>query len=195
MNNERELTKEEFDRLLAWLDDDRERAGAIYETIRWRLIKIFARRGCWEAENLADRTINRVATKIESISAEYTGNPALYFYGVARKIHHEYLRLHQRPLPGFASIPNLFEEEEYDCLDQCLESVNVEDRDLILRYYLEDKRNKIDYRKQLATELGIALNALRIRAHRIRKPLKKCVQDCVQRSRPVKHVGQDTHIN
>lgn len=195
MDNEWELTKEEFDRLLAWLDNDPEQAGTIYETIRCRLIKIFARRGCWEAENLADETINRVATKIESISVQYTGNPALYFYGVARKIHHEYLRLRQRTLPEFSSIPNLFEEEEYDCLDQCLEGMNVEDRDLILRYYLEDKRNKIDYRKRLAEELGIAINALRIRAHRIRKPLKKCVQECVHRDRPVKRVGQDTHIN
>jgi RNA polymerase sigma factor (sigma-70 family) len=195
MNNEWELTKEEFDRLLAWLDSDREKAGVIYETIRCRLIKIFARRGCWEAENLADETINRVATKIESISTQYTGNPALYFYGVARKIHHEYLRLRQRPLPEFSPVPNPFEDEEYDCLDQCLEGVNVEDRDLILRYYLEDKRDKIDHRRQLAEELGIAINALRIRAHRIRKPLKKCVQECVHRSRPVKRVGQDMHIN
>jgi RNA polymerase sigma factor (sigma-70 family) len=195
MNNEWELTKEEFERLLAWLDNDREKAGVIYETIRCRLIKIFARRGCWEAENLADETINRVATRIESISTEYTGNPALYFYGVARKIHHEYLRQRRRPLPEFSSIPNPFEDEEYDCLDQCLEGVNVEDRDLILRYYLEDKRDKINYRKQLAEELGIAINALRIRAHRIRKPLKKCVQECVHRSRPVKRVGQEMHIN
>src|SRR5947209_6617862 len=37
-----------FDRLLAWLNPDREQAGQRYEEIRRRLIKIFARRGCSE---------------------------------------------------------------------------------------------------------------------------------------------------
>ena len=53
------LTQELFDTLLDWLDPDRERAGHRYETIRLRLIKIFTSRGCPEAEELADETINR----------------------------------------------------------------------------------------------------------------------------------------
>jgi hypothetical protein len=40
------LTQDAFDKLLNWLDSDRERAGQKYETIRLRLIKIFTCRRC-----------------------------------------------------------------------------------------------------------------------------------------------------
>ena len=58
------LTKEEFDELLSWLDTDPDRAGEKYEAIRHRLITIFLNRQCYEAEDLADETINRVAKKV-----------------------------------------------------------------------------------------------------------------------------------
>ncbi len=48
-----------------------------------------------------------------------------------------------------------------------------------MKYYHDEKRAKIDYRKQLADALGIPLNALRIRAHRVRISLEKCVKDCL----------------
>ena len=35
-----ELQQQDFDRLLNWLYADAERAGSIYEKIRWRLIEI-----------------------------------------------------------------------------------------------------------------------------------------------------------
>jgi len=39
MKKEWVLTQEAFDRLLGWLDPDRESAGEKYEAIRLRLIK------------------------------------------------------------------------------------------------------------------------------------------------------------
>ena len=39
---------------------------------------------------------------------------------------------------------------------------------------------KIDHRKQMADELGIGMNALRIRAHRIRTGLEECLKECLQ---------------
>ncbi len=97
MKKEWFLTQEAFDALLAWLDPDREAAALKYETVRLRLIKIFACRGCSEAEDLADETINRVTSKLPEIQASYTGEPARYFYGVANKIHLEYTR--RKPVP------------------------------------------------------------------------------------------------
>jgi hypothetical protein len=44
------------------------------------------------AEELADEVINRVSKKLPQIVDIYVGDPALYFYGVARKVHREYLR-------------------------------------------------------------------------------------------------------
>ena len=38
------LQKTDFDRLLAWLDPNPDRAGQLYEKIRWRLIAILASR-------------------------------------------------------------------------------------------------------------------------------------------------------
>jgi len=57
------LTQEAFDRLLQWLDQDRDEAGLKYESIRSKLIRIFKRYGWTTAEDLADESINRVTQK------------------------------------------------------------------------------------------------------------------------------------
>jgi len=90
------LQQEDFDRLLHWLDPDDERAGIIYEQIRWRLIAILASRGCRTPEDLADETIDRVARRVIEIRDAYTGDQANYFLGVMNNVHHEYLK---RPEP------------------------------------------------------------------------------------------------
>jgi len=186
------LTQDAFDKLLNWLDSDRESAGRKYEAIRLRLIKIFTCRGCSEAEELADETINRVVVKVADAGFEYEGNPALYFYGFAPNLHREYLRRNRLKLAevsaeddtqisaSVAPQPADDSQPEYDCLDRCLEHLPAENRKLVLQYYQQERQAKIDHRKRLATELGIAVNALRIRAHRIRRALEECVRDCVE---------------
>ena len=179
MNKTWVLTQESFEALLAWLDPNRELAGQKYETIRTRLIKIFACRGCYEPEDLADETINRVTHKLEEIKATFIGERARYFYGVANKVHLEYLR--RKPAPPFPAVTNSSEEAErrYRCLDRCAAKLTAENRELVFQYYQEEKRAKIEHRKHLANRLGIAVNALRIRAHRIRKSLQDCVKECL----------------
>lgn len=173
------LTKESFDALLSWLDSNPESAAAKYEVIRCRLIKIFVCRGCPDAEDLADDTIDRVTRKLDEIRATYTGEPLRYFYGVANKVHLEYLRRKPAPPPPPPSSDNEEIEREYDCLERCIQKLTVDNRQLVLQYYQEDKQAKIRNRKLLADQLGIALNALRIRACRIRATLLDCVQKCV----------------
>ena len=180
MNKEWVLTEESFEALLAWLNPNRELAGQRYEEIRRRLIKIFACRGCYEPEDLADETINRVTNKLKAIEPTFTGEQARYFYGVANKVHLEYLR--RKPVPPLPAAYNISEdsEREYQCLDRCVGKLTQENRELVLQYYQEDKRAKIEHRKLLAARFGIALNALRIRAHRIRTSLQHCVIECLQ---------------
>ena len=183
------LTQDSFDHLLAWLDPDRDRAGRKYEDIRQRLIKIFVCRGCAQAEELADETINRVVRKVPDIAADYQGDPALYFYGVAQKIQFEYNRrdwpqtaardIDTQTVPAPAFTPTADDDRAFECLEGCLDQLAEENRRLVVEYYQEEKRSKIDYRKRLAAELGIAVNALRIRAHRIRRALQECVEHCV----------------
>ncbi|HZE69439.1 MAG TPA: hypothetical protein VE135_07965 [Pyrinomonadaceae bacterium] len=173
------LTPESFEKLLAWLDKDREQAGQKYEDIRRRLIKIFTCRGCYEAEDRTDETIDRVSKKLDEIRDTYTGEPARYFFGVANKVHLEYLRRKPVPPPQPPREDTEQIEREYQCLERCMDRLTPDNRILVLQYYEEEKRAKIDHRKRLADQLGIALNALRIRAHRIRTSLEQCVQKCV----------------
>ncbi len=178
------LTQEAFDNLLTWLDPDREQAGRRYEEIRRRLIRIFTCRGCLEPDDLADETINRVTKKLREIIDTYTGDPALYFYGVAQNVHLEYLRrkpppvVPQRP-PSRIDQPDDI-DQEYECLERCIARLTSAQRDLVLNYYQEEKQAKIDRRKELAHRLGIGPNALRIRAHRIRATLQQCVEGCLE---------------
>jgi len=178
-----DLSKDRFDRLLAWLDADRDAAALKYERIRLRIIKILASRGCCEAETLVDETIDRVATKIDWLILNFVGDPTLYFYGVAQNVHKEYLRkkLRPDPLPPASESTNLEERErQYDCLDACMKQLPEDNTNLVIRYYEGEKQAKIYNRKRLAEELGITLDALRIRAHRIRVELRKCVLHCLE---------------
>jgi DNA-directed RNA polymerase specialized sigma24 family protein len=180
MHKQTALTQESFDQLLAWLDSDRERAGEKYEHIRRCLIKIFTCRSCQDAEALADTTINRVTLKVPQIIKEYVGDPALYFYGVAQKVFLESLR-EPRPVvaPTPAAAPTEETEREFECLERCMERLTANNRSLVLEYYQNEKRAKIDHRKEMAERFGIAPNALRIRAHRIRVSLQRCMQECM----------------
>ena len=89
------LTQESFDKLLAWLHPNREQAGQKYEGIYHELIKLFLRWGSQEPEEDADATINRVACEIDAIEKEYTGDPASYFYTVARSVYVENHRIYR----------------------------------------------------------------------------------------------------
>src|SRR5215207_6031462 len=124
MKEERDWEGENFEHLLEWLDPDRERAGARYEEIRRALIKIFTTRGCAEPEDLADETITRVCRKVRTIAPTYVGDPANYFYGVAKNVHLEYLRRMRRRAKQLKLVENYLRgggiahdfEREYRCL-------------------------------------------------------------------------------
>jgi DNA-directed RNA polymerase specialized sigma24 family protein len=179
MKKEWVLTQEAFDSLLDWLDPNRDMAGQKYEDIRRRLVKIFGCRGCAEPEDLADETINRVTTKLATIESGFVGDPGRYFYGVANKVHLEYRR--RKPAPETPPPTSYDEniEREFECLERCMQKLTVENRKLVIEYYQDERQAKIDHRKGLAEHLGIAINALRIRAFRIRAALQECVTNCV----------------
>src|SRR5882724_1251112 len=154
MRRQWDITQDAFDKFLAW-------------------------RGCSASEDLADETINRVIRKMQELADSYTCEPALYFYGVARNVHLEHVK--KSPPPPLLPAPDPPEqkEREYECLERCMEQLSAENRQLVLEYYQEEKRVKIDHRRQLAERLRIAPNALRIRMHRIRASLQLCVDSCL----------------
>jgi len=71
-------------------------------------------------------------------------------------------------------------ENNSRCLDRCLQTISEADQVLILDYYSRDRSDKIARRKTMATQIGIGLNALRIRAYRIRERLFQCVTRCLE---------------
>ena len=181
-------------------DADINRAGEKYEYVRSGIVKYFECRGCIPALDLADDTINRVARKLTE-GAEIRQESFLsYFYGVARNVFHEHLRSPDRNQPPIESLPsnkhpfedplNLierrFENSELEtrlaCLDACAERLPPETRRMILSYYDGKERARIENRKRLAEGLGVPMNSLRIRVHRIREKLEECLVNCLAQS-------------
>jgi RNA polymerase sigma factor (sigma-70 family) len=188
------ITQEGFDRLLAELHPDVERAGEQYEKIRRKLVKLFEWRGCAHAEECADETFNRVAGKIAEGTSIRADDPYSYFHGVALNVLREYWRSAERAanmIEEVAQVEVLMvdpedlllretEQREKDrlleYLDHCLQKLPPESLRLITSYHQgEGAPNKI-HRKELAQSLGIPLNALRIRAYRIRSAIEECVK-------------------
>lgn len=182
------ITQEKFDKTLAWLGQDREAAGKKYEDIRQSLIKIFIWRGISDAEDLADEAVNRVMSRIEELAASYTGDPALYFFGVAKKllIEHQRGQKLRGPLPEIAVNEDHLQKREetlnriYECLSRCMKELKPADGELFTAYYSCDNLRKIDQRRGLAWRNGIRANTLRIRVHRIRATLQECINRCLE---------------
>ena len=177
------LTKEQLDQLLEWLNPDRKLAAEKYELIRAGLIQRFLGRQFPDAEALADETINRVAMKVKDLAATYKGEPTGYFHAVAKNIVLEY----QRELQAAAKPPPpepepLFDDVYFDCLEKCLGQLPPEKRNMILDYYSEIRRAKIDSREKMRRQLNLEANALRAQMHRVRKKLGRCVRECVELS-------------
>ncbi|MFL6216916.1 MAG: hypothetical protein ACJ74J_23740 [Blastocatellia bacterium] len=175
------VDQDDFDRLLAWLDPDREQAAKRYEEIRRRLIQIGEARGFTDADVIADETFDRVAFKLREVADDYVGDPALYVYSVAYFIMME----HRRPTSVLPMpTPDSWDEKEprYMCLDSCMAKLTPDDRQLLLDYYADQGREKIKRRRELAEACGLSENALRIRLTRLRKLLRDCIHDCLKAS-------------
>jgi hypothetical protein len=180
MNKREPPTQEAFDKLLSWLDPDRDLAAEKYRRIYLRLVRIFAAKGCVDEGNLADQTVNVVALKIDWLIENYVGDPALYFYGVANKI---FLEQRPRKPPPVPPQPpdNTQIERRCHCLERCLETdASPEERRLVIRYHEGEGRDRIENRKGMAEELGITVNALRIRICHIQARLRPCIEECLR---------------
>jgi RNA polymerase sigma factor (sigma-70 family) len=181
------LSGEALARFLARLDSDIDRAGEKYESLRLMLIKFFDWRGAHFPEECADETFNRVIRRIDE--GETIRDIPTYCYGVARLIFLESLKSPENRMAGLEELspaalvaPDLEERDERrECFERCLNELPLESRQLILQYYSDEKREKINRRLTLARRLGIPLNALRSRAQRIRNKLEECINSCLRK--------------
>src|SRR5437588_8639621 len=190
------LTPPAFQRLLDWLDRGADSDGRKYLEMRRRLASYFDRKNCPTPDELADETLNRVARRLEEEGGSIeTDAPARYCYIVARFVFMEHLRetqkdgalaneLRQQPhaddlAASGADDERKMKEQRLNCLEQCLSKLESLSREIITRYYVGKARVKIERRRALAEELGITVNALSVRACRIRDKLEACVRQCV----------------
>lgn len=167
-----------------WLDGGVDSGGGRYLEIRERLVLYFDRKNCSSPEELADETLNRVTRRLEEEGTITGDAPAQYCYIVARYVLLEFLRHRKRQMPVDAEIPAPRDaseekretERRAESLQRCMENLSQADRALIVRYYQGDQRIKIENRKSMAVQLGLTMNALSIRACRIRGKLENCMR-------------------
>jgi RNA polymerase sigma factor (sigma-70 family) len=191
------LNQEIFDKLLAQFDSDINRAGEKYESVRAGIIKYFQCRGCAPALELADETIDRVACKVAEGVEIREGSFFAYFYGVARNVFHEHLRSRDRDQSTIESLPARSHpsedpmksaqrrtertelERRLACLEACVNMLPPKARKMMLSYYEEKEGTRIRNRRRLAEVLGVDMNGLRLRVHRVREKLEACLIHCL----------------
>lgn len=189
-----DLSQEDFEALLSWLDpNDRDSAGQKYLSIHAGLTRIFVAKGFARAEDFTDEVITRVIKRLPEIRIDYVGDPARYFWGVARNVMREIVRLKEIATDeiSVASIRITKKSDEYECLMRCLKFLDPGKRELVLDYHVYEGHDKIETHKIMAEELGITEGALRGRAHRIRSDLEECVLSCVKSLRKTKPLTED----
>jgi DNA-directed RNA polymerase specialized sigma24 family protein len=185
-----------FRQFLKWLDEGVESNGQKYLEMRRRLVHYFDRKNCLSPDDLADETLSRVTRRLGEEGGIVDTPPARYCYIVAKFVFLEHQRRPGRRLVSLDSPSELgkvasrlgapFEPDSgaeakgklLNCLEQCLQELKPDDRKLIFGYYRGEQGVKIENRRELAARLGLTMNALSIRACRIREKLEACVRTC-----------------
>jgi DNA-directed RNA polymerase specialized sigma24 family protein len=179
-------TARSFYMLLAAFSPEPLEAVEKYELARRKLVRYFDHHVQRDAEWCVDQTFDRAMRRIEE--GKVVTNMVPYLYEIARYIVMEIVKEEQkmnkavieiqvqpRQAPTEPEDPN----PRLDCFDRCLEELPPESRTLILEYYEDEGEAKIKHHTAMAKHLGITLNALRLRAHRIRLALEACVAKCM----------------
>jgi len=186
------LTHFAFGRLLEWLDEGVDSNGERYLEMRRRLVAYFDRKNRTDPDMLADETLNRIGRTLEEQGVILTKPVAKYCYVVARFVLLEdfrkkgtHVRLRDsaavatwrgRSPAGPGEDESALRERRLTWLDRCLQELRTDQRELVVDYYRDVRREKIDRRRNLARRLGITMNALGIRVCRIRDALTACME-------------------
>ena len=194
LNRDSSTTAAAFRQFLSWLDDGTDSNGEKYLEMRRRLVAYFDRKNCVAPDELADETLNRVARRLEE-EGSITGTAPPNIATSPLNSSSSSISVATRgPTPacrelspgevdavlGAAPADDEAQNKEHlsACLEECLTKLPSNDRDLILEYYRGEQRSKIESRRGLAATLRLSVNALSIRACRIRNKLELCVREC-----------------
>ena len=189
-----EVERTSLDRFLVTLHRNREEAGKIVVDIRRRVATFAESNRVPDAEGFADKVMDVLERQAQREEIRSLRSLA---YAVARRVLMEAWREakrapspiddgflgFQRPGPPAREEPQdrSLSEKRSQCLHRCLQRLNWEDRELIIRYHQlkGDEEKLYRARKKLAQNYGTGSGSLALRIHRIRKhKLDPCVVDC-----------------
>ena len=159
-----------------------EPSGSQLDLCRRKLNQFFLARGAGhQSEDLASETIVRVLGKARS--GEAIDNIFAFALGVARLVLFEFFRKNSASGTVDADInqltlttpePDSVLEQRHVCLEKCLLKLSLSQRGLLRGSYWDDVSSK-----GLASGLNTSANAVLIRLHKIRKELKRCLEQCM----------------
>lgn len=171
------------DPFLSLLDQDRERATAKYHELFAKLVRYFEWRHCRppHPEDLAQETLRRGFTKMASGAQIYAEHPGGYFFGIAQKVLLEHWKSERRVAvavedEAFVVQASAGAVDARIYVDQCLASLTPSERDLLRKYFVED-------RKQLSEHLGLGAGGLRVRVHRILEKVRYYIRSIEARTK------------
>jgi DNA-directed RNA polymerase specialized sigma24 family protein len=183
------LTQQGLETFLTRLDPDRDQAGLAYEQIRKKLVTFFRVNGCWEAEELVDKTLDRVIRRLEEVEVHEL---LAFIRGVARHVASETHKSKVRQV-SLDDAPEIVRKDAVDhseeqataekrlsCLEKCASRLRQADRELMFEYYRLDGAQKIENKRKMAGALEITAGTLRVRVFRLRQQLEDCMTPCME---------------
>jgi DNA-directed RNA polymerase specialized sigma24 family protein len=182
------LRKEELRLFLDRLSPAPEEADQQYSRLHRKLQLFFsnAKRGAVHAEELADKTLDRAMHKLAAEPDIEIRDVSAWLYGIARYVLLEFQR-RERTDPISTDPPDpagfgVDDDRELRslCLERCVERLPPSEYRLLIDYYADRGRKKIDLRRSAAADLNTSAGALRIRVFRIRRNLEPCIRKCVE---------------
>ncbi len=189
------LTAEAFRQLLLSFNNDEEKACAIYEEIRKRLIRQFIANRSDTPEEQADEVFNRVARKIADdgliLDKE---SPFAYFHQTARFVLLESQRENRNKILGLDDLSvseepaynpqeyfekvneKIRQELGFEALTECRKHLSKKDLEILDKYNSAIGKDKKQKHEELAQSLSKTQNALKIVINRTRKKLIDCAK-------------------
>ena len=190
------LDSSSFEALLHYLGPDPQAASRRYESLHHRLSRLLEWRGARYPEELADEVMNRLAKRLAKGLEVKTSDPYKYLSGIAYKVLQEEYRDAERAARMLKEAQRFSEQttmtvdeqelerSRMDCLEMCIERLEPKNRHLVLGYYRAGGKRLSQRRRELAESLELTPQALRLRAHRIRMSLERCVRGCMAGDTP-----------
>jgi DNA-directed RNA polymerase specialized sigma24 family protein len=184
-----DLDAEALEALLTRLDADSGEAGKKYLQLRDKLVRhCFKKHEFLRADELADQTLNVLAKKLSS-KDEHIEKPESYAFTILDNLLLANSRRRKRVLlpenlpggdnPEGTVIKTMDREKKVKCFSQCLDRLSPEEHWLFFAYNPREECNLEEIRRQIASKLGITVEALRTRMNRLRRKVFRCCKDCI----------------